>query len=140
MALSSSLVQDISLSRIEQGVKSPWGHLNDAASAPAEAVSLGLYRMGLFGADAVNRSQTVHTSRMSPELKTLFGIVIVLAIVHTVLKFRARAVAARGVTRRGRGVQVAGNPRVDGGPQSERSAAQSLAELRKAATGGEVNP
>ncbi len=140
MALSSSLVQDISLSRIEQGFKSPWGHLNDAASAPAEAVSFGLYRMGLFRADAVNRSQTVHTSRMSPELKTLFGIVIVLAIVHTVLKFRARAVAARGVARRGRGVQVAVNPRVDGGPQSERSAAQSLAELRKAATGGEVNP
>ncbi len=104
------------------------------------AVSFGRYRMALFGADAVNRSQTVHTSRMSPELKTLFGIVIVLAIVHTVLKFRARAVAARGVTRRGRGVQVAGNPRVDGGPQSERSAAQSLAELREAATGGEVNP
>jgi len=101
---------------------------------------LGLFRMGLFRADAVNRSQTVHTSRMSPELKTLFGIVIVLAIVHTVLKFRARAFAARGVARRGRGVQVAGNPRVDGGPQSERSAAQSLAELRKAATGGEVNP
>ena len=96
--------------------------------------------MGLFRADEVNRSQTVHTSRMSPELKTLFGIVIVLAIVHTVLKFRARAVAARGVARRGRGVQVAVNPRVDGGPQSERSAAQSLAELRKAATGGEVNP
>ncbi|MFZ4750383.1 MAG: hypothetical protein ACOYMM_07720 [Phycisphaerales bacterium] len=74
---------------------------------------------------------------MPPELKPLFAIVIVLAIAHTLLKFRARAAAgrarraARTTARGASAATTTPNAPIDAAELAGLSAEDALARLRE---------
>ena len=64
---------------------------------------------------------------MPPELKPLFAIVIVLAIAHTLLKFRARAATPRAR----RAARPAAKAPIDASALAELAPEDALARLRQ---------